>query len=130
VTDVIHVETVAGILEPGDTGESGIARRAAIELAEEVGLVVRPEQIEPLGLPVFLSPGLMGERIYFCAVEIEVGEIGRSPAPHRGDGSIHEEGGEVLVLTMSDALARCESGVIGDAKTELALRRLESVLAQ
>lgn len=115
------IEAVAGILEAEDeAGEAGLRRRAALELEEEVGLVVDPDRIAMAGPPVLISAGIMAEEIFFCEVEAELDRLGAGA----GDGSCLEEGGAPVVLSLDDALARCRSGEIHDAKTELALRRL------
>jgi ADP-ribose pyrophosphatase len=119
---LMHLELVAGVLELEDLRPGGLRHRASLELLEEVGLRVAPDQIEPLGPPVFLSPGLSAERIYYCCVEAPLG----GPLEQcLGDGSLLEEGGEgVLYDDLEQALAACRAGEIMDAKTELGLRRL------
>ena len=114
------IEAVAGILEAGDAGEEGLRRRAAKELEEEVGLPVPAGRIFALGAPLFISVGVMAERLYFCAVEAALDAHG----PGAGDGSLLEEGGGGLVFDLEEALQRCVRGELGDAKTEVALRRL------
>ncbi len=122
----LATEAVAGILEAEDVGEAGLARRAALELAEEVGLRVPPERIAIAGASVLISAGLMAEEIFFCEVETALAPL----EPGTGDGSALEEGGGPLALTLEEALARCRRGEIQDAKTELALRRLAERLAE
>jgi ADP-ribose pyrophosphatase len=119
-----HLELVAGILERDDEGNDGLRLRAAAELAEEAGLRVDPARVEMLGPPFFLSPGLTAERIYLCCVSTPLGDL----SPPKGDGSRLEEGGEAVIYTLQQALDECASGVIQDAKTEVALRRLEQQL--
>jgi ADP-ribose pyrophosphatase len=115
------IEAVAGILEAEDeAGEAGLRRRAALELEEEVGLAVDPDRVVIAGPPVLISAGMMAEEIFFCEVEAELDRLEASA----GDGSCLEEGGEPVLLSLDEALARCGSGEIHDAKTELALRRL------
>jgi ADP-ribose pyrophosphatase len=119
-----HIETVAGILEVGDLGEDGLLRRAAVELREEAGLIVDATAVRSLGSPVYISIGIMAERLYFCRVEAALHGLERPT----GDGSPLEDGTAPLVLGLDEALARCERGEISDAKTELALRRLAQAL--
>jgi ADP-ribose pyrophosphatase len=119
-----HIEVVAGILEVHDLGPEGLRRRAALELEEELGLVVSPSQIAPLGPPLLLSPGLMAERIYFCCIETPLEVQGTAS----GDGSPLEAVGGPLALSLPQALHACAQGRIQDAKTELALRRLAEML--
>lgn len=121
-----HIEVVSGLLEEEDAGELGIKHRAAAELFEEVGLRVDPEQVEPLGPPVYLSIGIMAERIYFCCVATQLSNITTAD----GDGSFMEEGGSSIICTLSEALERCRRGQIQDAKTEVAIRRLGEQLAK
>jgi len=121
---VLLLEPVAGILEPGDEGEDGLRRRAAEELHEEAGLAVDPAAVQRLGPPVFLSPGLMAERVYCCAVQADLHRAGQGS----GDGSPLEEGSEAHVCDLQQALDLCCSGEIQDAKTELVLRRLAEAL--
>lgn len=116
-----HLELVAGILEQGDEGDHGLRQRAAAELAEEAGLRIDPARVEMLGPPVFLSPGLTAERIYLCCVSTSLDDL----TPPTGDGSQLEEGSEAVIYGLGDALRECARGTIQDAKTELALRRLE-----
>jgi len=125
VAAIHHLELVAGILERDDIGQQGLHRRAELELWEEAGLRVDRGQIRPLGPSVCLSPGLMSERIYFCAVPARL-DLQR--APPVGDGSQLEAGSEAVVLQLEHALDQCSRGEIQDAKTELALRRLEQAL--
>lgn len=118
-------EIVAGLLETGDTGPRGLARRGAIEVEEEVGWRVSPSAVKPLGGPLFASPGITDEKIFFRHVEIDLAARG-TPT---GDGSVMEQSGRVLVMPLATALRRCETGVIPDMKTALALARLATRLA-
>jgi ADP-ribose pyrophosphatase len=120
VPPLFMLEAVAGVLEPGDVGDAGLRRRAAAELREETGLAVSPEEVKPLGPPVFISLGLMAERLYFCRVEVPL----RLTAKAAGDGTLLEEGGAAEVYALGEALELCRTGRIEDAKTEVALRRL------
>jgi len=60
------VELVAGILEPGD----GVAQRAADEALEEAGLAVAAKDVEPLGPPMFPTPGMCAELFHFVACQV------------------------------------------------------------
>lgn len=124
---VLHLEVVAGILEPQDPGEAGMRQRAAAELREEIGFRIEPREVQVLGPPVCLSPGLMAEQVYFCCVEVEPDALSALEQP-RGDGSPLEQGGEAVILPLEQALEHCARGLIRDAKTELALRRLKDRL--
>lgn len=128
---LVLLEAVAGILEAGDEGAEGLRRRAAIELDEELGLRVAPDHVRSLGPPVYASAGILAEQLFFCAVEIPMALDAFFPAAQRalGDGTPMEEGGSALMLSLADALGRCEGGAIRDLKTECALRRLAAELA-
>jgi ADP-ribose pyrophosphatase len=124
-------EIVAGVLEPGERGLAALQHRGAEEVHEEAGLEVRPEQIEPLGGPFFMLPGIASEKIHVLAVEVPRGDgpaIG--PAPATGDGSPLEEGAELRWRPLQEAIEACERGEIEDGKTEIALRRLAARLAR
>ena len=124
--ELTHVELVAGILERGDEGEDGLARRAVAELREEIGLSVAPGAIEALGRPVVLYPGLIAERLYVCRVAASLDHMEQPD----GDGSPLEQGGAAVVLELDRALEQCQHGPLEDARTELALRRLAEALAR
>lgn len=120
-------EVVAGILEAGDDGEAGLRNRAALEVAEEAGFEVDPDRVILLGAGSFPSPGIIGEKVWFAAVEV------LDPAaqgPLHGDGSLMEEGASTRWMELDQAVAACVAGQIEDFKTELALRRLRDHLAR
>ncbi len=114
------LEVVAGVLEEQDAGKGGVERRAAAECEEEAGVVVPPSRIEPLGRESFASPGVTDEKVHFRAARADLARRG----PAHGDGSPMEEGQEVVVLPLRDAIAACRDGRIPDMKTEVALLRL------
>jgi ADP-ribose pyrophosphatase len=120
------LEVVAGLIEAGDRGLDGIRRRAAIEVAEEVGYTVSPEAILVLGASTFPLAGALPERLYLTAIEIPADTEAREP---QGDGSPMEEGAEISWRPLPAAIAACVSGEIEDAKTEICLRRLADALA-
>jgi ADP-ribose pyrophosphatase len=113
-------ETVAGIIEVEDQGRAGIQRRAALEVEEEAGFHVSPDDVELLGAGTFASPGAMPEKLWFCAVEVDPAK----QATPTGDGSPMEEGAALEWLDLDAAVAACVRGDIEDAKTEIVLRRL------
>jgi ADP-ribose pyrophosphatase len=118
-------EVVAGIVEQGDRGESGIRARAAAEVVEEAGYAVSPASIAFLGAGTFATPGSMAEKYWLLAVEIDDVEARSTPL---GDGSPMEEGGRITWLDLDEAIAACVAGRIEDAKTELVFRRLADVV--
>jgi ADP-ribose pyrophosphatase len=117
-------EIVAGLLEPGDEGPTGIERRAAIEVREEVGWDVTPEDVQPLGGPMFASPGITDEKVFFRHVEVDLA----CRSTPTGDGSVMEQAGRVLVVPLAEALRRCREGEMPDMKTEVGLARLAALL--
>jgi ADP-ribose pyrophosphatase len=112
-------EIVAGLLEPADQGEAGLTTRAAEEVWEESGYRVSPSDIERLGQPFFVAPGIISEKIFLTAVDVTF----RTAESPKGDGSPLEEGGELRWRSVESLEGAIESGEIEDAKTELALSR-------
>lgn len=112
-------EIVAGLLEIEDQGEPGLRHRACEEVREEAGFSVLPEELELLGHPFFVAPGILSEKIYLASVEV-TGKVGERP---RGDGSPLEEGGALQWRSLASVREAIGSGEIQDAKTELALGR-------
>jgi ADP-ribose pyrophosphatase len=123
-------ELVAGVLEPGEVGLDALRRRAAEEAREEAGIEIAPGQLERLGGPFFLLPGIVSEKIHVLVAEVSRPPVsGPYDAPREGDGSPLEEGAVLEWRELGAAIAACEAGEIEDAKTEIALRRLASRLA-
>ncbi len=111
-------ELPAGILEAGDTGETGLRDRCAAEALEEMGARLAAEAFRPLGSPIWLSPGVIAERVYLFEAALEPGPLVRP----EGDGSPMEEDAPVRWLSLAEALALCRQGE-SDAKTEVGLLR-------
>ena len=104
------LEIPAGKLERGEEPEPAAAR----ELEEELGMTGR---LSGLGSRV-VSPGYTDERIHlFVADDIVAGS--RSP-----DGAEEHEA-EMVQLPLQRALAMVDDGQIVDAKSQIALLRLE-----
>jgi ADP-ribose pyrophosphatase len=112
-------ELPAGLVEPGEDPAAAAAR----ELGEELGFAARPEDMRTLGGWTFPAPGMIGERHVFYWVEVD--PTARTLPSE--DGSVLERAASILALPVADALEHCRRGVIRDAKTELALRRLAEV---
>ncbi len=108
-------------------GDPGRARRAAEKTAEglvacvvreteeEVGLVIAPETVHPLGGVLFPTAGMIGECIYLFEAEID---RRRRPATPYGDGPL-EKGARILEVSLEDALDWCDRGLLPDVKTEI-----------
>jgi ADP-ribose pyrophosphatase len=119
-------ELVAGILEPGDTGEAGLRQRTAHEVAEEAGFTIDPAAVAVLGAGAYPSPGSMVEKFYFTAIEVDPA----AQQPLSGDGSPMEEGARTRWWPLDAAIEACVRGELTDVKTELGLRRLRDHLGQ
>ncbi|MFL5320855.1 MAG: NUDIX hydrolase [Myxococcaceae bacterium] len=117
----LHVEEiVAGLLEPTDSGEDGIRRRASEEVKEEAGIAVEPSEVRLLGAGFFVAPGILSEKIYLTAVDV----TGLQQGSLEGDGSPLEEGARTRWWEANEAVAACRDGRIVDAKSELGWQRL------
>jgi ADP-ribose pyrophosphatase len=113
-------ELPAGLVEADEQGDAGLRACAARETLEETGLAVDPARFSALGPSVFLSPGLIGERIHYLTATVDPEARG---VPTE-DGSPTEEHAKVIFVALPEAIRACEDGRIEDAKTEVALRRL------
>jgi ADP-ribose pyrophosphatase len=113
-------EIPAGLVEQDEEGEDGLRSCAARETQEEVGLEVAPSAFEPLGPAVFLSPGLVAEKLHFFAAEVDPAGAGQATM----DGSPVEERARIAFVPLDEALAACRDGRIEDIKTEIGIRRL------
>ena len=111
-------EVPAGVLERGDVGEAGRARRCQLEALEEMGARVPAEAFRLLGPPIWTSPGVIGERVWLYTARV----TDTTFVVPEGDGSPMEQDAEVQWVPLPEALRRCTDGQ-SDAKTEIALRR-------
>jgi len=114
---LLFPELVAGIVETGDD----VMQRAAAEAMEEAGLCVDAAAIQPLGPPLFPTPGMCAEIFHFVCCEVDAQA---ETHPVAGDGSPFEQGARLEWASLDGALSRCASGDIRDMKTEIGLRRL------
>ncbi|MEE9293175.1 MAG: hypothetical protein V3U83_09635 [Acidobacteriota bacterium] len=114
------VEAVAGSIEPGDRGRSGIDRRARAELFEETGLRPRYGRLISLGAGFFPSHGQSTEKIHLRACEVDPADAVEPPS----DGSVNEGDAGTGVLEAKRLLAMCRSGSIEDPKLEIGVTRL------
>jgi ADP-ribose pyrophosphatase len=102
----------------------GTRRRGAVEAHEEAGFAVEPEQVHVLGGAFFPSPGVADEKVFLAHCEVVPGTEGDA----RGDGSVMEEGAELVVRELGEAIAACRREEIPDAKTEIGLLRLADAI--
>lgn len=117
-------EVPAGLVEHDERSEPGLRQCAARELAEEVGFLLPPEAMVPLGPPNFPAPSLIGERHFFfhCVV------VPAACTTPMGDGSALEAIATVVSIPLDHAIELIRLGEIEDAKTEIALRRLREII--
>lgn len=125
-TDVELWEMPAGLIEPHEKGLDGVRACASRETHEETGFEVTASEFELLGVPVFLSPGMCGEKIHIVCARVA---DPRAAVHAAGDGVL-EAGAIVEWWPLSVCLSRAAEGVIEDAKTELALHRFKARLAR
>ena len=65
------IEAVAGSLEPGDRGETGITARARAELIEETGMRPIARRGRDLGAGFFPSHGQSTEKVHLRAFQVD-----------------------------------------------------------
>jgi ADP-ribose pyrophosphatase len=116
-------EIPAGLVEPDEKGEEGLRGCCARETLEEVGLWVESAAFSRLGLPLYLTPGVIAEKVHLYVAEVDADA---AVAPTM-DGSPVEERARIEWVAIEEALAACRDGRIADAKTEVAIRRLAEV---
>lgn len=119
-------EVPAGLIEPFEISPDGVRRAALREMFEEVGFRAKDEDLFRLGPETFPCPGMVAERQYYFHVVVQRHE---QVTPSL-DGSPLEEAGEVIAVPLAEALNQARLGQLQDAKTELALRRLDELLRQ
>lgn len=117
-------EIPAGLVEVDEHGEEGLKSCAARETLEEVGLEVAHDAFVRLGPGVYLTPGLIAEKLHFFHARVDP-STAKAPSL---DGSPVEEGARIEWVPLAEALAACRDGRIEDIKTELGLRRLAEIL--
>ena len=127
------IEPVAGIIDAPETAQEAAIR----ETYEEAAIRITPEDIKPLGPPIFASPGTFTERLFFFYAKVDAAELKAAlTRPLPGDGSPLEEGAELLLFRLGDALESTVSTrkngppLIYDTKTELGLFRLRRELSR
>jgi ADP-ribose pyrophosphatase len=117
-------ELPAGLVEESEQSGVGLLKCAARELEEEAGFVVSPDQLQPLGPSTFPAPGMCAERHFFFHVEVDPERQGEPSL----DGSPLEAVGKLVAIPLAEALRSAQRGLLADAKTELALRRLAEIV--
>lgn len=109
-------ELPAGLVDPGESP----AQAAAREIEEELGFHVDASALRELGPWTFPAPGIIAEQHHYFHVEVDPATR-RTPSE---DGSPLERHAAIATISVREALAACAAGLVRDAKTELALRRL------
>jgi ADP-ribose pyrophosphatase len=118
-------ELPAGLVELEElSSPNGIQAAARRELLEELGFDVALERLRQMGAGSYPTPGIIAEQNYYFEVEVDPAER-KEPSL---DGSALERSGVVVAVELAQAISMCASGQIPDAKSELALRRLEERL--
>lgn len=125
----LWTEAIAGIIEHPETPHTTAVR----ELREETGIEVKPDAVRPVGRPFFPLAGAFTERIYPFVAEVEQPML---DAAYPFADSEMEEGAELVTLSLSDAMVLLDKDptsaggelFIWDAKTEILLHRLQSLL--
>lgn len=104
------IEAAAGLLDEADP-----EARIRLEVEEETGF--RVGDVKRV-FEAFMSPGSVTEKLYFFVAAYD--SDGRT---HKGGGNMDEgEDIEVLEMSIDEALAAVESGLIQDGKTILLLQ--------
>jgi ADP-ribose pyrophosphatase len=111
-------ELAAGLIDPGETP----AQAASRECLEELGFNIPAQQYSPLGDFILPSAGMSAERIYFYCAKVNPEERINPTS----DGSPLEKDGEVILVSLKEAIKEIDTGNMKDAKTEIGLRRLLS----
>jgi len=120
-------EIPAGVIEEGEVSRAQITQRAVQEVFEETGIHISGDELFELGEPFFTSPGFTVEKVFIQAVSITE-ERWLARVSQSGDGSLMEEGGELILVPLEDAISRSYEQLFFDGKTELALYRLQRCL--
>ncbi|MEM1418890.1 MAG: NUDIX domain-containing protein [Myxococcota bacterium] len=118
-------ELPAGLVEAEERGDAGLRACAARETLEETGFEVAPASFGALGAPVFLCPGVLSERLWYFEASVDPAARG---VPTE-DGSPLEADATIRLVPLDEALRAADAGALGDAKSELGLRRLAAHLA-
>lgn len=121
----VQWEVPAGLVERDEHGEEGLRACAARETEEEVGYQIAPSHFALLGPALALSPGVIGEKIFFLHARVDA-DAKIVPV---GDGSVVEDNAESVFISLTEALAAVRDGRISDVKTEIAVRRLAELRA-
>jgi len=121
---LVYREIVAGGIEQHDLATIGVKGRACLEVREEAGFEVAPEDLVVLGEGTFSSPASGKEKLHYLAVRVELGDRRHAP----GDGHPLEEVGDFEFHELAEAISWCRSGEICDSKTEIGLYRLANYL--
>lgn len=112
------METVAGMVEPGEPPETA-ARR---EVLEEIGYEIR--SLEPIA-SFYVTPGGSSERIILFYAEVTDG----NKTGEGGGLASEDEDIRTIELSLAELDDLCRSGGIHDAKTLVAIQWLQNRVA-
>lgn len=118
-------ELPAGLVEEDERSPEGLVACAARELREELGFEVEAARLLPLGPSSFPAPGMIGERHFYFHVDVDPAKR----AVPSEDGSPLKRHAAVISAPLDELLEVARQGGLEDAKSELALRRLQEILA-
>jgi nudix-type nucleoside diphosphatase (YffH/AdpP family) len=109
----ILIETVAGLVDPGEDPADTVRREAV----EEAGIVIGA--VESVGAP-FSTPGTVTERVHLFLAEVD------ASAARAGGGGVETEHEEIEVLDvpLKTLAAMADAGAINDMKTLLLVETL------
>jgi nudix-type nucleoside diphosphatase (YffH/AdpP family) len=108
-------ETIAGLVDPGETPEDAVKR----EILEEAGYEV--EKLKQISR-YYPTPGITSERIILFYAETR----GDAPVGKGGGLADEHEDIEVVELPLGEAFAMLDRGEIEDGKTIIALMWLQA----
>lgn len=117
-------EIPAGGIEKTELGYDGIFSAAARESEEEIGFTLSPKDFKFLGKRIFIDPGSSGTRMFLVHCEVDP----KNHTEPSTDGGPMEAYGQLLSISLKDALQAVKDGYIIDTYTEIGIRRLVDLL--
>jgi len=112
-------ETVAGLIDEGETPEQAVRR----ETLEEAGYEIEPPRLIACYYP---TPGVTSERLFLYYAETR----GEAPIAKGGGLAEEHEDIEVVELPLDEAFAELDRGAFADGKTIIGLMWLRRHLSE